>query len=621
MRFATFVTSAEERFGLVLTDPRDGADRVFNPGDVERTADALFRVKGGRSPHMRPCFRRDGAWPRTLAGFLAEGQEGLDAARRMEDFLQRFLEQGDPVALRRAGSPVAAVTLRAPVPRPRLMLGVVGNNAAWIRNDPPRGRNAHQPSCHQRPATAVIGAGETIVVPEGCLPWAGTTELGAIVGVGGRDIARERAMDHVAGFTVVNDCLPSGYARRWGQLDAHLAAQGESAGLPFHFHAANTASWLGKASDGMCPVGPYLVTPEEAGDPYDLMAYYREGGVLRNRAHSGALYCGVEELIHWLSRFMTLEPGMVLHLGAMGQDGIPLDETAEFGPGYTVEAEIERVGVLRNPVALDRGDGRPDSKPSRASRPRPTSGPPIYGGADGAGIASAESWHARGARTFWTLVGNGSDAGQTDRIEPRPYPLAYAAPVSALAEGGDVVVLPAHAGTITAGCELGVVIRDDSLQVSPDAAAHILGYVAVAALRDSSFADGLVAPHVLHANMPAIYARWPDGFNAISGSPVPDTPIAGRAMRIVLEDAGGAVLSEGTGATGDYGLDGPGSVSELSAWITLLPGDVISLGELGARVLLPGAGALPAGARLRAEIEGVGAVAVVLRDLRERGTT
>src|SRR6185436_2345439 len=119
-----------------------------------------------------------------------------------------------------------------------------------------------------------------------------------------------------AGYTVVNDGLGSLYTRRWAELD-HAAGAGGT-----HFHAANTASWLDKKSDGMLALGPWIVSAEEVGDPYDLLCWYRENGVVRNRAHSGALVCGIEETIHWLSRFLTLEPGMVIHFGAMGQDGL-----------------------------------------------------------------------------------------------------------------------------------------------------------------------------------------------------------------------------------------------------------------------------------------------------------
>jgi len=608
MRFATFVYAGAEHWGLVVQDPWSGADWVFDPIKIEELADTLVSLKGHGYRWYRPHFMDGKKWPHSLVQFLALGQQGIDAARRMFDFVSRYIEQGDIVLLRKAGYPMTSLTLRAPIPQPRLLLGVVGNNAGFVRMDTARARNIHLPACHLRPQTSILAAGQPIVIPEGNESWGGTTELGVVIGTGGRDIPREEAMDHVAGYTVVNDGSPSWYGQRWKRLDG-LASTHHTA--EFHFHAANTASWLGKSIDTMCAIGPFLVTKEVVGDPYDLMCYYREGGVLRNRTHSGALCCGIEELIHWVSQFITLEPGMLLHMGAMGRDGVRVDQSADFGTNYFVEAEIEQVGILRNPVVLlDKRDWRAVDDPGRSIHPVPLVRDLIAVGRDC--LDEPENWSLAETRHFWTLTANCGKARELQGIAPKPYPMAYSAPVTALAISGSTVRLPHCARTIRVTCELGLVIKSLTLKVSPEQARqHILGYVVLAVLRDSSFEDSLIQPHFLDANMPELYNRWPDGFNIISSSPIPLADEAGRKMTFSVDGIG-----EVHGSTDAYVLDGPTVISELSARITMLPGDVVSLGRTAPLLTIPFDRRLPPGTHLQASIVGLGQVTAILDDQR-----
>jgi 2-keto-4-pentenoate hydratase/2-oxohepta-3-ene-1,7-dioic acid hydratase in catechol pathway len=499
--------------------------------------------------------------------------------------------------------PLSRVRLQAPVPEPRLLLGVVGNNPGFLRMDPGRGRNLQQPKCHQRTQTSIVGPGQPIVLPGGGEQWAGTTELGVVIGRGGKNIPREMARTHVAGYTVINDGLGSLFARRWAELDR---IDGGGRG---HYHAANTASWLDKKGDTMLAMGPWLVTADEIADPYDLLAWYREGGMTRHRGHTGALCTGVEELIHWLSKFLTLEPGMVLHLGATGQDGLVAAGPQDFSAAYTVECEIERIGVLRNPlVAPAVADWRPEDDPGRKIHPSPMVRRRL---AAGAAALRREEWKVGEVRHFWTVLGNSREGARLERTTPRPYPLAYNAPAAALGAPDRPVVLPAGARRITGVCELGVVIGSVTRNVTPDEAnRHILGLVVLATLRDSSFAEDLVQPHVLQAPIPDIYGRWPEGFNVAGTTPVA-ADHRNRRMSFEIEGLGRVEHS-----TADYLLTPAQVIAELSRGITLLPGDVIALGLPGAALELPADRPLDAGSRLRAAIEGVGDVSAPLVDER-----
>ncbi len=346
-------------------------------------------------------------------------------------------------------------------------------------------------------------------------------------------------------------------------------------------------------------------------DPYDLLAYYRENGVTRSRGHTGALCCGVEELIHWLSQFLTLEPGMVLHLGATGQDGLPAGPPSHYGPDYHAECEIERIGVLRNPiVAPATHDWRGDDEPGRCVHPVPVVRKLVAEGRTS--IRGAADWKVRDARHFWTLLANSQEGAALERSAPRPYPLAYNAPAGSLARAGSRVVLPPVTRVVTGVCELAVVIRSITREVAPeDASRHILGFVALAVLRDSSFAEALVRPHPLQAPIPDIYCRWPEGFNIVSATPVALDNFRGRRMRFAVAGVG-----EVEHSTDAYLLDAPQVVAELSRGITLLPGDVIALGLPGRGLEMPAGQRLPENARLTASIDGVAEVSALIADRR-----
>jgi 2-keto-4-pentenoate hydratase/2-oxohepta-3-ene-1,7-dioic acid hydratase in catechol pathway len=608
MRLATYQYAGNTSLGIVVRNPHDDTDWVFDPAKVEAVADKLLQVKGAGSSWTRVLLMPDKTWPRDMVGFLRLGQPGMDAARRTADFLERFIEQRDPIMLKTAGRPRAAVTLCPPVPEPRLLFGVVGNNAAFLRRDPTRGHNIYRPSAHQRTQTSLIGDGQPVVIPEWGGEVLGTPELGIIIGLGGRNIDRREAMAHVAGYTIVNDLAHMGFYRHWTALDAEA---GIDRAAPFHFHSSNAASWLSKKGDTMCPAGPYLVTPEEVGDPYDLLSYYREGGIKRTRGYTGTLCCGIEEGIAWVSRFVTLEPGMILHWGAMGQDGILIDPEGDYGPEYYVEAEIEKVGTLRNPIVrLSHGDWRAPDDVGRSVHPVPLVRDLIAKGHEH--IAEPNAWRPEHARHFWVLVANYAEAESVQGIPLRPYPLAYNTPVTALQGAGGSVIIPRQARTLSGACELGVVIRSVTRDVGrEEAGRHILGYVTLAVLRDSSFADCLLEPHILSANMPEIYCRWPDGFNVVSLTPTPLTETRGRRMTFTVEGIG-----EIADTTDSYALNAPMVIAQLSRGITLLPGDVISLGRASPLLVIPYGATLKPGTQMRAAIEGLEPITATLDDQR-----
>jgi 2-keto-4-pentenoate hydratase/2-oxohepta-3-ene-1,7-dioic acid hydratase in catechol pathway len=327
MKLGTFVAQGKERVGFVL------GDHAF---DLPETQQAVANLRIGGP---QPDFLDGDAFPDTMEGLLALGQRGIDGARRAEDFVRTFVsQQRDPFEFRHAAFSLDEIRWRPPIPRPRFLFGLTGNCArAWRGSGGPV---PLYPIGLLRPWTSVRGHLESVVIPPYYDEFRCASELGVVVAPGGRDIPREKAMDHVVGYTCVNDMVTN----RW--KDDYT----RNADSKPEFIDLCASSFYGRATDGFAPVGPYITTAEEVGDPYGLMVYSRLSGVLRDRSHTNAMIVGIDEAIGWLSRLVTLPPGTIIHMGTMGVDGYQVYPDQILGPDDYVEVEFERVGVLRNPI-------------------------------------------------------------------------------------------------------------------------------------------------------------------------------------------------------------------------------------------------------------------------------
>lgn len=601
MKFATFEAQGRERFGLVLMHPATGEEWVFDPEETEARLQRYAAIPTSPYAASRPRFLAARPGPQDLADFLALGDEGMSAARRLQDFLARFLEQADQGLLAGAGYPVTAVRLRAPIPRPRLYFGLVQNSPTFWRNDPKRTVLNLYPQGHARPQGSVTGPSEPVWIAPDAGGFSWNPEPGFIIGRGGKNIPVEQALDHVAGMTVVLDVAGRYYHQRFRELPAP----------PNDWFADATASWLGKKTDTFCPMGPYLTTLDEVGSIYNLQVYTRQSGWLRDHSHTNSMIIGVERLIHWLSSFMTLYPGDVLHMGTMGVDGLPIMPEMEFGPDDYLEGEIERVGVLRVPV-VQAGKAAHHAAREPAVHPAPAVRDVIKAGAGV--IRQPQDWRIEQARHFWRTYGNYHSAETQEGLPPCPIPRVLNGPARALTAGGPIH-LPGRARALAFGPELAVVVKQIATRVSEEEAEdYILGYVAMASIQDFSFREPLREPATpQEQNMPAVYGLWGDGYNLVSTPVVPldGAAVRGRAMRLALDGVG-----EVTGSTDEYQLLAPRILSFISAQITLFPGDVITLGRIGACLHVPAEQQLPAGAQLHVSIEGIGSVASPIIDGR-----
>ena len=585
MKLATFSVAGHQHLGMVLMHPHSNELWVFSPEATQKRL--RIYASRGTSPYVatKPHF-----WdspPTSMTDFLQSGEDGRAQMRRFEDFMQRFLDDADSFILKGAGYRLEDVTLCAPVPAPKLIFGLVQNSPTAWRHVPERRHLNVFPQGHQRPLGSLIAPGDAVVLPESdSIEGGWNPELGVIIGRGGRNISIQEAMQHVAGYTVVSDVTVD-YFRQ----DYHRQPD------PRDWFEDAMTSWGDKKSDARLPMGPYLVTPDEVGNPYDLMIYTRQGGQLRDRSHTGAMHIGIERTISWLSSFRALQAGDVIHMGTMGYDGSPFLEQPLAND--VIESEIERVGILRNPVHYE---GQP-VEASRAPEARIHAVPDYRRHTTLAEtINQPEDWTIEKTHHFWMLFGNYRDADIKEGLLKRPYPRFLAAPDSALASSAHRIVRPERAKKLSLTCELACIIDRVLKHASEEEAERaILGYTPLAVVHDSSFADDIVEPaSAQERHLPTVYARWADGFN-VMGRPQRIREWRNRRCTIHL-DGIGEVISN----TDAYLFSAGAVIAYITRYITLMPGDVIALGSMGESISLPTELAGSVGMTGYAEIEGLG---------------
>jgi len=605
MRLGTFEVNDRETWGIVIPTPIADEDWIFEP---ERVEVLLSRYsEGGTSPYClsRPRFLEKRPWPSDLVSFLALGDQGLSALRHLQDFLRRFLEQSDQSLLFQAGCPLSSVHLRAPIPRPRLLWGLVQNCPTFARNNPNRTIMNLFPQAHQRPEGTVVGPGEPVVVPTDARIWGFNVEMGIVIGKQGRHIPASKAMEHVAGYTVINDVSSDALyhrIRKTGQSGYDLPEWAD-------WFIGATASWGGKKTDTMCPMGPFLVTKDEIGSPYDLLVYTRQSGRLRDRAHSGSLILGIERVISWYSEFATLYPGDVIHLATMGVDGLCCHEDITFGPDDYLECEIEKIGVLRNPVVVSRhNDWRSKDDPGRTVHSSPAIRDVIRAGQSE--LTTPTAWHPKQARNFWMLFGNYKLVAEKENIVLADVLRFLNTPNSALSASPAVISLPARTTTLHLGIELALVIKKVAHAVTRENGDEfILGYMPMLSVSDQSFRDIVREPATEQERaLPVAYARWADGFNVVPTAPtkLASSKVSGLKMRLTVDGIG-----EISGSTDEYVAMAPDVLEYITRYITFFPGDVVTLGRVSERLTLP-AEKVVSGLRGKASIDTLGQIEFII---------
>lgn len=284
---------------------------------------ALVAVVGDDVVSLAPLAPAEERF-RTLGSFLSGGEGALTAARAA-------LEGADPGAA--VSQRVSDVRLGAPyVPGAKIVCHVVNYQTHATGVGPPS-----QPYFFTRAGTTVLGPGEAIEAHAGMsreLDW--ETELAFVIGRTARDIRPEDAYDYIAGFTILNDVSHREY--QFNKLVADLRPR---FGM----------NWTqGKGLDASCPIGPWIVLRDELPSPYPLRLRTYVNDQLRQDASTGEMVHKVPELLAEITRGMTFNPGDIISTGTPGGTAMDDELTPFLQPGDVVRSEIERIGVLENPV-------------------------------------------------------------------------------------------------------------------------------------------------------------------------------------------------------------------------------------------------------------------------------
>jgi 2-keto-4-pentenoate hydratase/2-oxohepta-3-ene-1,7-dioic acid hydratase in catechol pathway len=262
----------------------------------------------------------DPEMPSSVRELLALGPEGQRRA-------WRALHRG-PMTYEPARS-----RLLPPIPNPRKIICIGLNYRDHAAESgvpvPP------EPVLFSKYPTTLIGHLDRIVLPRVSHEVDYEAELVVVIGLGGKHISGEKAREHVGGYTVGHDVS----ARDW-QL--HKPAK----------------QWMaGKTFDTFAPTGPELVTPDEVPDPHNLGIRLRLNGQTMQDSSTSQLIFGVEELIAYLSRIVTLEPGDLIFTGTPPGVGMARKPPVWLKPGDVVEVEIDHLGTLCNTVVAENGAG------------------------------------------------------------------------------------------------------------------------------------------------------------------------------------------------------------------------------------------------------------------------
>jgi acylpyruvate hydrolase len=231
-------------------------------------------------------------------------------------------------APREARLPMADVSLGPVVPDPHkiLCIGLNYRDHAKETNLP----LPETPTVFAKYCNTLIGSGETIRIPAATSHVDYEAELACVVGRRAKHVPVQDALSYVAGYSVFNDVSERDFQMR-------------------------TSQWtLGKSFDTFGPFGPALVTTDEVPDPQALAIRLRAGDELLQDSSTANMIFGVAELVAYLSSVMTLEPGDLIATGTPSGVGYTRKPPRFLRPGETVRVEIERVGILENPVGLEK---------------------------------------------------------------------------------------------------------------------------------------------------------------------------------------------------------------------------------------------------------------------------
>jgi acylpyruvate hydrolase len=240
-------------------------------------------------------------------------EQQLGKLKRSSSGIQPFVFQGSDVRL------------HAPVTRPQKLIGIGLNYKDHVEEI--NGQTPKQPLLFAMYANAIVGPEDAIIIPPMSRQVDYEAELGVVIGRRARHVSVDAAVDHVAGYTIINDVSARDLQFSDGQ-------------------------WLrAKSFDSFAPMGPYLTTPDTLRNGDGLEMELRLNGKTMQKSNTRNMIFKVPDLVSYISKVMTLEVGDVIATGTPGGVGFGRNPQIVLKSGDTIEIEIEGIGQLRNRVA------------------------------------------------------------------------------------------------------------------------------------------------------------------------------------------------------------------------------------------------------------------------------
>jgi acylpyruvate hydrolase len=305
--------------------------------DLARSYARILREEGTPAADRKA----EAVLPPDLRGVLEGGEESLEAARRVLSAVGTALEPSSE-EWRRRGLAFRRdeVRLWPPIPRPGKIICLGRNYLAHAQEG--GGKVPEVPELFAKFANTLIGDGWPIRLPVVSDRVDYEAELAVVMGRRAYRVPEDRALEHVAGYTILNDVSARDYQRK-------------------------TSQWLaGKGMDTFGPMGPWLVTADEIPDPQRLQIRLEIGGQVLQDANTSDMVYSVAVTVAYISSIMTLEPGDVIATGTPEGVGFARKPPIYLKAGDVVRITIDGVGTLSNPVEDERQDAAAEARSAAA---------------------------------------------------------------------------------------------------------------------------------------------------------------------------------------------------------------------------------------------------------------
>ncbi len=310
--------------------PRRRLGAILESGIVDLNLACEWMLE--RDGETRPRQLAAVVLPDNMLEFLQEGVTALRYASQVLRELGGCAKRADGTTLRYKPE---QVRLLAPLPNPPSLRDFYAFEdhvkTGFEKRGEPMPREWYEmPVYYKSGHQNIVGPEEDVLWPSFTEKFDYELELAAVIGKKGSNLKSEEARDYIAGFTVMNDFSARDIQKK--EMKVRLGPA--------------------KGKDWATGLGPWLVTPDEIGDPYSLEMTARVNGEVWSRGNSGSLFWKFDQMIEFLTKDDTIYPGDVIGSGTVGT-GCGLELNRWVQPGDVMELEIEKIGVLRNRVVRE----------------------------------------------------------------------------------------------------------------------------------------------------------------------------------------------------------------------------------------------------------------------------